>query len=592
MYAPNGRLGAAHRRLLYATPDGVNVGAPASNPNAPARPTNAWQGLPQALVRRPSTPHHELSPLHVACGFAQEAFHTPHQLAAGRRPPTPPLHYDGTPHLPPPNSRIIPQEPTPSFYDLVPHAREYMASSPNIVDTDRLTLWNTYDTGSNHDERHQTDQNPFPPTWDHSPGHVRQSQWAHAAAYRSPYVALPTTPYAPPPRHYRPLRTSSIASSPNLTDHQGQLSQSPVVQQWRTDNLAARSPARVAKRRVDAASRRKQEIYRQKGEARRHTIATGMTGLQALISTPLPTPGSAKMEATAPKKRRKVVPATSVGVMEGVQDERSNHDVYDNSVSASLQTEILGTAIVEEATPTPDELPQPIVDKYEDYKWSVCHYELQPTRGYDFAERWLEQLFETALQSEYQRRRFCHVSKGFIKDGSRYSLLVLHNATNPFEYEPAPESTITIGVYGYHWYRHDEIHWTTLGSDQRQLLEQCVEMDHLTLKHKWSTDTDKATEKRFHRAYWLAANRHDLKGLLNRCPSDDKPHDLIEEKSEEDPDTEFSISEADLSNAWDVTEAESAAAWQAVEEEVEALDEAWVVHGSGWQHVVVGSSEW
>ncbi|KAJ4340759.1 hypothetical protein N0V95_007401 [Ascochyta clinopodiicola] len=330
-----------------------------------------------------------------------------------------------------------------------------------------------------------------------------------------------------------------------------------------------------------------------------------MSGFQMPVHIPLPTPGPPRAKATASGKRRKVVPAISTTSFEDMKNRRSTststpyHDVYVGSSSAAAclraQAPNRDKVIVEQPASTSDELPQPIVDKYEDYKWSVYLYELQPSRGYDFAERWLEELFETALQSEYQRRHFSHISKGFIKDGGRHSLLVLHNATNPFEYDLAPYSTVTIGVYGYHWYRHDEIHWTTLGSDQHQLLEQCVQMDHLALKHKWSPDTSNAAEKRFHRAYWLSANRLDLKGLLNRCPSTDEPHDFIAEKSAEDPDEDFSISEADLRSAWDgvgVSAAESVAAWRVALEESDALDDAWVVHGGGWQHVVTGSSEW
>ncbi|KZM25496.1 hypothetical protein ST47_g3358 [Ascochyta rabiei] len=619
----------------------ASVSSPTSDLNVPARQSKIWQDLPPGLARlpdgRPFAPHHGLNPPHVAYGSVDHARHTgslqeffqhAHQLAAERRPPTPPTYDDDTHALPLrcPDSnsrhmhRLLPNQQQsmqsshvsqglrPSFRDLLPHTREYLASGPNIVYTNHLTMWNTDGTGSNRDDRvvhahsHQTDQT-LSAACDRPPALGLSSQLDHAPAHGSPYVALPTTHYAPPSEHDYSWRASSIASSPTVMDRHGQLCQTPVVQQWRTDNLAARAPVRIAKKKLDASSRRKQEIYRQKGEARRHTIAAGMSGLQAPVHIPLPTPGPPRAKATASRKRRKVVPTTNATLYEDVQNLRSrsasttHFDVHIASVSGAVSPRLealdYDEAIVERAAPTLDEVPQPIVDKYEDYKWPVCLYELQPCRGYDFAERWLEQLFETGLQSEYQRRRFSHVSKGFIKDGGRHSLLVLHNATNPFEYEPAPDSTVTMGVYGYHWYRHDEIHWTTLGSDQRQLLEQCVEMECLLLKHKWSAGTDKAAEKRFHRAYWLAANRQDLKGLLNRCPSHDKPEDVVEEKSAEDPDAEFGISEADLTNAWDeVSEEASAAAWLGVQEEVEALDDAWAVHGSGWQHVVTGSSEW
>jgi hypothetical protein len=110
-------------------------------------------------------------------------------------------------------------------------------------------------------------------------------------------------------------------------------------------------------------------------------------------------------------------------------------------------------------------------------------------------------------------------------------------------------------------------------------------------RHRWTFDTAKATEKRFHRAYWLAANRRDLKDLLNRGPSDDKAHDLVEERSDNDPDKDFNVSESDLTNAWDVTDAEAAAAWQTVQDEVEALGETWNDR-DGWQYLVISNSEW
>jgi hypothetical protein len=230
---------------------------------------------------------------------------------------------------------------------------------------------------------------------------------------------------------------------------------------------------------------------------------------------------------------------------------------------------------------------------HENYKWSVFHYELQSVSGFDYAESWIQQLFEVRLQPEYQHRHVSHITRGFIKDGTRYSILVLHNATNPFEYDTAPNATITIGVYGYHWYNHSEIHWTTIASDQRQLLKDCVASNILVEKHKWTSDNPKATEKRFHRAYWLAANRHPLKGLLNHATPAGQAHDFIDEKGEDDPDEDFSISEADLSCAWNITEEEAAAAWEKIQSDVEVLGEEWGVGSERvWEHLVVGSSEW
>ncbi|KAF2627234.1 hypothetical protein BU25DRAFT_411284 [Macroventuria anomochaeta] len=325
-----------------------------------------------------------------------------------------------------------------------------------------------------------------------------------------------------------------------------------------------------------------------------------MLEAQTPADMPLPTPKPSRPKAIGPTKRRKVTPAVVPEILRKLRPATAtttHQSPYDDTLSASTtlgylqpQMAVCNPTVVE-LPPTRDELPQPIVSKYEDYKWSVYHYELLP-KGYDFAERWLQALFATTLQSEYHDRHLSHVSQGFIKDGGRHSLLVLHNAANPFKHEPTPDSTITIGAYGYHWYRHNEIHWTTLASDQRSLLAQCVQAGFLEEKHKWTFDAEKATEKRFHRAYWLAANRRDLKDLLNRGPSDDKPHDLSGDKSEEDPDKDFSISEADLTNEWHVTGSEAAAAWQRVQDEVDALGDGFDAYGEGWQHVVTSNSEW
>ncbi|KAF2994477.1 hypothetical protein E8E13_000786 [Curvularia kusanoi] len=241
--------------------------------------------------------------------------------------------------------------------------------------------------------------------------------------------------------------------------------------------------------------------------------------------------------------------------------------------------------------PSPDEIAQALPSKYVDWKWSVYHYKVSEIAGYAHAERWIEALFESNLVSEFNTRHFTHVSQGFIQDGDHHSILVLHNAANPFEYDPAPTSTITIGVYGYHWYEHSEIRWTTLASDQRALLTRCVGVGLIALKHKWSFDSSKAAEKRFHRAYWLAANRLKLGGLLNRRESDDKPHDLIVDKSTEDPDKDWSVHEEDLMSSWDATEEQAMAAWEEVQAEVEALGDEIDAREFGWPNVVTRHKE-
>jgi hypothetical protein len=240
---------------------------------------------------------------------------------------------------------------------------------------------------------------------------------------------------------------------------------------------------------------------------------------------------------------------------------------------------------------SPDKLPQPIVDDYSDYKWSVYHYSILPLSGYDHAESWVQALLDQNPKADYQARHVAHVSQGFIENGGAQSIIVLCNATNPFEYDPVPDATTTIGVYGLHWHMHAEIHWTTLASDVRWLLLAGLQQAYIKLEHRWASDSPKASEKRFHRAYWLAANRRDLGGLLNRMPSNAKQPDLIEDKSAEDPDKDFRIAKEDLTNEWDATAEQSEMAWQQVQDEVKSLGENFDPTDQGWQHMVVSNTE-
>jgi hypothetical protein len=93
----------------------------------------------------------------------------------------------------------------------------------------------------------------------------------------------------------------------------------------------------------------------------------------------------------------------------------------------------------------------------------------------------------------------------------------------------------------------------------------------------------KASEKRFHRAYWLAATRNPLGGLLKRGPSNDVPHDAVEDGEP------FDFTEEDLSNEWDNTVEESEEAWERVKKDIELAGDKSI---TGHDHVVTGSSEW
>ena len=209
----------------------------------------------------------------------------------------------------------------------------------------------------------------------------------------------------------------------------------------------------------------------------------------------------------------------------------------------------------------------------------------------DLAESWVQDLLEMNPATDYLARHVAHVSQGFIENGGPLSIIMLWNATNPFEYEPVPDATTTIGVYGLHWNRHEEIHWTTVAKDVRWLLLGCLQAGYIKLEHRWAFDDTDAGERRFHRAYWLAANRRDLGGLLNRRPSTATHPDLIEDKSAEDPDQDFRIDKEDLTNEWDATAEQSESAWQQVSEEVELLGEDFDPNGPNFQHVVVSNTE-
>jgi len=645
MYTPNVHLDAAHQRLRHATSDEVSVDAPPQHPSAPTRSYDTWQHLPPGLLSLPHEPHftaqHSLSPpleaygltdlvnLHdrytfetwrANSGLLPTTFqHSPQYLT------TPPTHnteqplracsdylewtepaigqsYDG-PHCFT-QHRSVPNGLPLSIGDLMPQTHAYLTSKAGS-NTLNAPVWNVDGTERNHEDLVHDER--------------RRSELFYQAQL-SEYSARDGTPAIQPHLYQmapvpavQSCRASSVASSPILADHHGEPNRMPVLQEWRTDNLTSElchetshlarhsyspgvEPPKTSRKLPDAATRRKQEEYRQKGEARRKTIAAASP--QTLARRPAPPPDPRPAPAP-PTKRRKVTEVAADEVRRNSQPKpavstyQSPYDDQEHTGQALkclyLDIEVQSPSIVELPPPTTDELPQAIVGKHEDYRWSVFHYQLQP-KGYDFAQRWFQELFDTTLSAEYNARHVTHVTQGFIKDGDRYSVIVLHNAANPFEYEPIPTSTVTIGVYGYHWYQHNEIHWTTLAADQRHLFAQCIQGGWLVGKYKWTHDA-KPNERRFHRAYWLAANRLDMRGLLNRGPSYDRPHDEVKGADEEDLDRDFSISENDLTNEWNVTDNEAAAAWRKVQDEIAGLGKDFIVCGPGSQHAVIDSSE-
>jgi hypothetical protein len=226
---------------------------------------------------------------------------------------------------------------------------------------------------------------------------------------------------------------------------------------------------------------------------------------------------------------------------------------------------------------------QPIVSSYEEYKWAVKLYQVMTSgnSAHD-ALSWIHQLFELNFMAG-DHKSHTHTSNGFIKDGNHLSFIVLYNAIDPFSVGMPAVYTTSIGAYGKHWYNHNEIHWKTVDIDLRPVLAYYNRQYNIAVKQEWHFDMPKASDKRFHRAYWLAANRLPLKGLLNQGTLVAEPHDA----GDEDPD--FEITQTDMQNEWDVSAQDSADAWQRV---LQANEDAGDVLQDVYEHVITGNSEW
>lgn len=227
---------------------------------------------------------------------------------------------------------------------------------------------------------------------------------------------------------------------------------------------------------------------------------------------------------------------------------------------------------------------QAITDNYDEYKWPVKCYELHADSAFDSAHAYMEAWFKQNVFSSEARIWHAHTTSGFIKEGNRFSMLVLHNAANPFKNTPLRESTTSIGVYGRYAHTHEEIHWTTISPNVQDFLIRCPD---LTFKHTWHVDMTKASEKRFHRAYWLAAKMLPLKGLLNHGLVPEKPHDAPED---EDANADFDVGEDDLQCAWNggqPSAEECGEAWQRILDEIGTKK----VHELGSEHITIGGTE-
>ncbi|KAI4650751.1 hypothetical protein J4E93_003108 [Alternaria ventricosa] len=231
----------------------------------------------------------------------------------------------------------------------------------------------------------------------------------------------------------------------------------------------------------------------------------------------------------------------------------------------------------------PETISQQITSTYDEYRWPVALYELEAGPGFDFAESWLQDQLGKGVYHSDSNRWDAHSTAGFIKNGNRMSLLVLHNAANPFQYDPPATSTTSIGVYGLFAHEHNEIHWTTIAPGVSKWFTLCMNAGFLTLKQKWSPNM-KASDKRFHRAYWLAANKLPLNRILNHNAAPETPYGVFED-SEKD---KFVIAEQDLQHGWDgesVSVEESKKIWERIVDEMEGMDLADV------EHVSIGGSE-
>ncbi|KAI8942893.1 hypothetical protein NX059_000933 [Plenodomus lindquistii] len=239
----------------------------------------------------------------------------------------------------------------------------------------------------------------------------------------------------------------------------------------------------------------------------------------------------------------------------------------------------------------PDTTLQTITPSYPSYKWTITHFTLSPTQNYPYAQSFLDALTRHTLPSQphHPYKWHTHTTRGFIASGTQYSLLVLHNAANPFTWEPLPSSTTSIGVYGRFWFTHEEIHWCTFAPDISGVLAVALQQGVLRVKGTWRADGETG-EKRFHKAYWCAARMEPLGGLLRRGEGrvDQDPDEVVWDGEGDDG---FRVDERDMQTGWDegvtgVGVEEARRVWEGLLEDAEM----WVPE-EGWEHVVTGGSE-
>jgi hypothetical protein len=350
---------------------------------------------------------------------------------------------------------------------------------------------------------------------------------------------------------------------------------------------------------IDAQSKKKQEIYRRKGEAaRRKTISSQDSALQY---EPIPEPASTPRKRKAGILNDLVSPTPFRRLPEPYRQQQQYYvppssfyyPQHQGVYRAQPWTYVPRipphtSAALSPPRPKiidPETIPQHITNIYDEYKWPVKLYQLQAEKGYDFAESFLQALFVRDIYNSDRDKWHAHTTTGFIKNGNGLSILVLHNAANPFEWGIPPESTTSIGVYGLNAHEHNEIHWTTIAPRKPEWFKWCEDHGFLEMKQKWHPGM-KASDKRFHRAYWLAANMLPLNRILNSSLSCEKPYGALED-SEDD---RFSIAEEDLQHGWvgeTVSVEESEKIWQKLVDDLEGLN----LESLGFEHFPIGGSE-
>ncbi|KAF2261369.1 hypothetical protein CC78DRAFT_570601 [Lojkania enalia] len=266
----------------------------------------------------------------------------------------------------------------------------------------------------------------------------------------------------------------------------------------------------------------------------------------------------------------------------------------ENPEGLAQMQDLLLPAPVQEPSPPPAPLIdwnttwQTIVSKYEDYKWPIKLYRIDPDKtGHHSAQTWLNTQI-TKRNVEATHGWFVHNSVGFIKEGTAYTFLVLHNAVHPFESEQYPSST-TFGLYVHSTFSYSEIIWKTFAPDLFSMIQELESEGYIHEAMKWHISM-KPMEKRFHKAYWMAANMaRNLGGLLNRSGQSSNTTDIGEDAEMED---RIEIDEADLQNdgGWDVTSELGRQIWEECMEEGQKAESGWV--NVGPDSAAVASSEW